>query len=69
MNLSLESIMTIREEMQSVELNRKVLNAINELDGVLASHGLKAEFKALPKRKWQRQAEREIVWVNISNNK
>lgn len=69
MNLSLESIMTIREAMQSVGLNRKVLNAINELDEVLASHGLKVESKALPKRKWQRQAEREIVWVNISNNK
>lgn len=69
MNLSLENLMTIREEMSRVGLNRKTLNALNELDEVLASHGLKAESRALPKRKWQRQAEREIVWVNISNQK
>lgn len=69
MSLSLESLMVVREVMQSVGLDRRVLNTINELDKVLANHGLKAESRALPKRKWQRQAEREIVWINISNQK
>lgn len=66
MNLSIEDLKTIRLALSSYPLNKQVNATLEAIDAELAKHNLKAVWKRLPKRPYQRQAEGEYIFEQIN---
>lgn len=64
-NLTVEDLKTIRLALSNIHLTRGVWDTINNVDAELAKHNLRAVYKSLPKRKYQRQAEGEYIFESI----
>lgn len=64
-NLTVEDLKTIRLALSNIHLTRGVWDTINNVDAELAKHNLKAVYKSLPKRKYQRQADGEYIFESI----
>jgi hypothetical protein len=64
-NLSIEDLKTIRLALSSYPLSKAVITALDNIDRELATHNIKAVYKSLPKRKYQRQASGEYVFEAI----
>lgn len=65
MNLTVEDLKTIRVALSSMHLTQKVWETINTVDAELAKHNLKAVYRRLPKKKYQRQTEGEYIFEPI----
>lgn len=66
MDLTIEDLKTIRLALSSYALSTNVINALTSIDNELAKHNLKAEYRRLPKRKYQRDHRGEYVFININ---
>lgn len=65
MNLTVEDLKTIRLALSTVHLTKGVWDTINNVDAELAKHNLRAVYRSLPKRKYQRKAEGEYIFEPI----
>ena len=68
MNLTVEDLKTIRVALSRMHLTQQVWGTINNVDAELAKHNLKATYRRLPKRKYQRQEEGEYIFEPITTN-
>ena len=67
MNLTIEEMKVVRGALNKAPLSRGVIDLIERVDAELKEAGWKYEHRALPKKKYQRNAIWEYVWVEINN--
>lgn len=65
MDFTVEDLKTIRLALTNVHLTQGVWDTINNVDAELAKHNLRAVYRVLPKRKYQRQTEGEYIFEPI----
>ena len=64
--LSIDDLKTIRVALSSAPLNRSVITTLDNVDKLLATHNIKAVYKSKPRRPYQRQAEGEYVFEEMT---
>ena len=65
MNLTLEDLKVIRLALSSYPLSTQVIKTLDNVDAELAKHNLRATYRSLPKRKYQRNRQGEYVFEPI----
>lgn len=65
-HLTVEDLKTIRLVLKTVKLDKKLNEAIDNLDLELLSHGLKCEAKIKPRRPYQRGNEYEYKFIQVA---
>ena len=65
-NLTIEDLKIVRLALSSYPLSTQVINTINSVDAELAKHNLRAVYRSLPKRPYQRQPRGEYVFEQIN---
>lgn len=68
MSISVEDLKTIRLALSQYPLDRQVIKTLDAVDAELAKHNLKATYRSLPKRKYQRHSEGEYIFEPITIN-
>ena len=64
-NFTIEDLKIIRLALSSYQLSSQVMKTIDSIDAELAKHNLRAVYRSLPKRPYQRQASGEYVFEPI----
>lgn len=65
MNLTVEDLKIIRLALSSYPLSTQVIKTIEGIDTELAKHNLRATYRSLPKRPYQRQQQGEYIFEPI----
>lgn len=65
-DLQLGHLKVIRVALSKQPLSRAVIETIDVVDKELAKHNVKAEWKTLPKKPYQREPRGEYQFVNIN---
>ena len=68
MSLTVEDLKVIRLALSNTHLTQQVWDTINNVDAELAKHNLRATYRSLPKRKYQRQTTGEYIFEPITTN-
>jgi len=64
--LSIDDLKVIRVALSSASLNRSVITALDNVDKLLATHNIKAVYVSKPRRPYQRQADGEYVFEEMT---
>ena len=65
MNLTVEDLKIVRLALSSYPLSTQVMKTLDNVDAELAKHNLRATYRSLPKRKYQRQRQGEYIFELI----
>ena len=65
MNLTLEDLKIVRLALSTYPLSTEVMKTIENVDAELAKHNLRAVYRSLPKRPYQRKKDGGYVFEPI----